>query len=48
MTPHTVTLTSARTLTAVEFEHFAAVPPAVEWFANIRNGFVKLLRVRRS
>ena len=34
---------TTRTLTAVEFEHLAAVPPELEWFANIRNA-----RTRRA
>ena len=34
---------TTRTLTATEFEHLAAVPPALEWFANIRN-----MRTRRA
>src|SRR5437870_193601 len=28
---------TTRTLTAIEFEHLAVVPPELEWFANIRN-----------
>ena len=27
----------ARTLTAAEFHRLAEVPPAIEWFGNIRN-----------
>src|SRR5262249_15416770 len=34
---------TTRTLTAVEFEHLAVVPPELEWFANIRN-----IRTRRA
>lgn len=30
-------LSSERRLTAVEFQQLAAVPAAVEWFANIDN-----------
>jgi len=43
MTPHAITFISARTLTAVEFEHLAAVSPALEWFANLHNA-----RIRRA
>jgi hypothetical protein len=28
---------NARALTAAEFHRLAAVPPAIEWFGNIRN-----------
>jgi hypothetical protein len=34
--PHELTLTT-RTLTAIEFEQLTAMPPELEWFANIRN-----------
>ena len=40
--PAELTLTT-RTLSAIEFEHLAAVPPELEWFANIRNA-----RTRRA
>ncbi len=31
------TVTTTRTLTLTEFDQLAAMPPELEWFANIRN-----------